>query len=101
MNHNQKQSIMKKLLLLLALSQLNLDMMAQSYQFLGSYSYNGTPDYLEPVGDVVDVSTLEMIDGALPESYPVPDYNPHYISSGYDTDIFLTDSAEVWVTFVF
>jgi len=91
---------MKKLLLLLALSQLNLNVIAQGYQFLGSYSSNGTPYYLEPVGDVVDISTLELIDGALPESYPVPDYNPHYISSGYDTDIILSDSAEVWVTFV-
>lgn len=91
---------MKKLFLLLALSQINFDMIAQSYQFLGSYTSNGTPNYLEPVGDIVSVSTLELIDGALPESYPVPDYNPHYISSGYDTDILLTDSAEVWVTFV-
>jgi len=91
---------MKKLFLLLALSQINFDVIAQSYQFLGSYTSNGTPNYLEPVGDVVSVSTLELIDGALPESYPVPDYNPHYISSGYDTDILLTDSAEVWVTFV-
>lgn len=91
---------MKKLLLLLALSQLNLDMVAQSYQFLGSYTGNGTPNYLEAVGDVVPVSTLELIDGALPESYPVPTYNPHYITSGYDTDIILTDSAEVFVTFV-
>ncbi len=91
---------MKKLLLLLALSQLTLNITAQSYQFLGSYTYNGTPNYLEPVGDVISVSTLELIDGALPESYPVPSYNPHYISSGYDTDIIITDSAEVWVTFV-
>ena len=91
---------MKKLLLLLALSQINLNVIAQGYQFLGSYSSNGTPDYLEPVGDIIETSTLELIDGALPESYPVPNYNPHYISSGYDTDIILTDSAEVWVTFV-
>lgn len=91
---------MKKLLILLALSQLSQIMIAQSYQFLGSYTAKGTPNYLEPVGDVVSIETLELIDGALPESYPVPDYNPHYISSGYDTDVILLDSAEVWVTFV-
>lgn len=91
---------MKKLFLLSALFLLSLSSIAQNYQFLGSYTSNGTPNYLEPVGDVVSVSTLELIDGALPESYPVPDYNPHYISSGYDTDVILLDSAEVWVTFV-
>jgi len=41
-----------------------------------------------------------MISNSLPESYPVPDYNPHYISSGYDTDIIIENQAEVWVTFV-
>jgi hypothetical protein len=41
-----------------------------------------------------------MVQGILPESKPVPIFNPHYISSGYDSDIILDDSAEVWVTFV-
>ena len=91
---------MKNLLLLLALSQLSVSAIAQSYQFLGSYSSNGTPDYLEAEGDEVSIATLELIDNALPESYPVPVYNPHYISAGYDTDVILTDSAEVYITFV-
>ncbi len=73
---------------------------AQNYQFLGSYTSNGTPLYLENPGDVVSAETLEMISNSLPESYPVPDYNPHYISSGYDTDVILTQAAEVWVTFI-
>lgn len=90
---------MKKLLLLLCLC-LSATINAQNYQYLGSYSANGVPDYLEPIGDTVDVATLEMISNSLPESYPVPDYNPHYISSGYDTDLIIDDLADVWVTFV-
>jgi hypothetical protein len=90
---------MKKLLLLLCLC-LSTTINAQNYQYLGSYSANGVPDYLEPIGDTVDVATLEMISSSLPESYPVPDYNPHYISSGYDTDLIIDDLADVWVTFV-
>ncbi len=90
---------MKKLLLLLCLC-LSATINAQNYQYLGSYSANGVPDYLEPIGDTVDVATLEMISSSLPESYPVPDYNPHYISSGYDTDLIIDDLADVWVTFV-
>ncbi|WP_411029944.1 DUF4114 domain-containing protein [Spongiimicrobium sp. 3-5] len=72
---------------------------AQNYSFLGDYTSDGTPLYLtEP--DVVAYETLQSIDNALPESYPVPTYNPQYITSGYDTDIILDDKADVWVTFV-
>jgi len=69
------------------------------YKFLGSYTADGTPLYLVQ-NDVVNSQTLSMLAGILPESKPVPVYNPHYISSGYDTDIILDDSADVWVTFV-
>jgi len=70
------------------------------YNYLGTYTSNGTPNYLETVGDVISVATQELISNALPESFPVPDYNPHYISSGYDTDLALSETADVYVTFV-
>ena len=73
---------------------------SQNYQYLGTFSSDGTPDYLEPVDDVITGDFLQMVNNALPESYPVPDFNPQYISSGYDTDILLEDPADVWVTFV-
>jgi len=73
---------------------------SQNYQFLGSYTSNGTPLYLEPENDVISVATQDLISNALPESFPVPDYNPHYISAGYDTSIILGEAAEVFVTFV-
>lgn len=90
---------MKKILLcLLAFTAITLN--AQNYQFLGDYTSNGTPLYLEPVDDEVSVETLEMISNAIPENYPVPEFNPQYISSGYDTDVLLDDQADIWVTFV-
>ncbi|MDG1805385.1 DUF4114 domain-containing protein [Flavicella sp.] len=85
-----------QLILLFVVTIIN----AQDYKFLGEYTSNGTPLYLEEVRDDVSVETQEMISNALPESFPVPDYNPHYISSGYDTDVNLNDTADVWVTFV-
>ncbi|CAL2084795.1 DUF4114 domain-containing protein [Tenacibaculum sp. 190524A05c] len=89
---------MKKLLLLIVfISQLAI---AQNYQYLGTYSSNGTPDYLENPGDNVSVETLQMISDALPESYPVPDYNPQYITAGYDTNVELVQAADVFVTFI-
>ena len=90
---------MKQLFTLLILTY-TLQLQAQTYQYLGTYTTDGTPNYLEPVGDVVSVETLEMISNSLPESYPVPDYNPHYITSGYDTNLEIEANADVWVTFV-
>ncbi len=71
----------------------------QGYQFLGSYTADGTPLYLVE-SDVITSSTMTLVNNSLPESYPVPTYNPQYISSGYDTDVILDSMADVWVTFV-
>ncbi|OIQ20173.1 MAG: hypothetical protein BM557_05755 [Flavobacterium sp. MedPE-SWcel] len=90
---------MKRLLLLTALLFSSL-IFAQNYQYLGEYDSQGVPDYLEVPGDVVTDATLQLVGNSLPEGYPVPVYNPQYISAGYDTDLILTDDAEVWVTFV-
>ncbi|PKH51542.1 hypothetical protein CXF68_12995 [Tenacibaculum sp. Bg11-29] len=89
---------MKKLLFLLVITTATI--YAQNYQYLGEYTSNGTPLYLESPGDNISYPTLDMISYSLPESYPVPDYNPHYISSGYETNVVLSETADVWVTFV-
>ena len=72
---------------------------AQGYNFLGSYTANGTPLYFVQ-SDVVTTETLNLVSNSLPENYPVPTYNPQYISSGYGTDIIIDSLADVWVTFV-
>ncbi|MDN3595091.1 DUF4114 domain-containing protein [Zunongwangia endophytica] len=89
---------MKQLLLLFGFL-CSLATSAQNYNFLGTYDNQGVPDYL--VGrDDISAETIQRISDALPEGYPVPDYNPHYISAGYDTDLILDKDAAVWVTFV-
>ena len=70
------------------------------YNYLGAYTANGTPLYLESPGDVLSTEAQETISNSLPDGYPVSDYNPQYISSGYDTDIQIDASTDVWVTFV-
>lgn len=90
---------MKKITLLFALVCSSIAL-SQNYQYLGTFSSDGTPDYLEPVNDIISGDFLQTIDNALPESFPVPDYNPQYLSSGYDTDIVLEADGDVWVTFV-
>jgi hypothetical protein len=71
-----------------------------TYSYLGEYTANGTPLYLESPGDVLSTAALETISNSLPDGYPVPDYNPQYISSGYATDIQIDANTDVWVTFI-
>lgn len=70
-----------------------------NYNYLGSYNSIGYPQYLT-TPDVISQATLDLISNSLPEQYPVPTYNPQYLSSGYDTDVILDQAADVWVTFI-
>ncbi len=70
------------------------------FSYMGTYNNQGRPNYLEPVGDVVDQSLLNVIANSLPEGQPVPEYNPQYIAGGTNANTKLTDDCEVWVTFV-
>lgn len=89
---------MKRVLFLAVI--LGLANVAHSqYQYLGTYNSDGVPNYLDG-RDNVPASLLEDIGASLPEGQPVPTFNPQLISSGYDTDIIVNDSADVWVTFV-
>lgn len=90
---------MKNKILFFLISCITTFTTEAQYNYLGSFTSDGFPNYLV-AGDNVTASTLALVHNALPEGYPVPTYNPQYISSGYDTDIQLSDSAEVWVTFV-
>lgn len=89
---------MKKLLLIINL-MYGFVSFSQSYNFLGTYTSDGTPQYFVP-SDVVSSETLKLVANSLPEGYRVPVYNPQYITSGYETDLILDKNADVWVTFV-
>ncbi len=70
------------------------------YNFMGSYNYLGVPDYLLNPGDNLDQSFIDMVNASLPENNPVPTSNPQYLAGSNETNLVLTDSADVWVTFV-
>lgn len=88
-----------KRLLLLANLFLGVIACAQGYQFLSPYNADGVPTVTEGI-DPISSATLNLIQSAVPEGYPVPKFNPQYISSGYDTNIELLETADVYVTFV-
>lgn len=89
---------MRRYLLLISLFICSASF-GQNYNFLGPYTSDGTPKYFV-TSDVITSQTLNLVQNSLPESFPVPVYNPQYISSGYDTDLIIEKYADVWVTFV-
>lgn len=71
-----------------------------TYSYMGTYDSQGVPNYLTEDRDIVSQDILSLIANNLPESQPVPQYHPQYIADGTMTSTPLTDSAEVWITFV-
>jgi len=72
---------------------------AQNYNYMGGWDNLGVPDYLLPEGDSVSYSFLQAIWIALPEGKSVPIFNPHYIAAGFDMDVFVTDTTEIWISY--
>jgi hypothetical protein len=80
--------------------EASIPVVTPAYNYLGEYTSNGTPLYLEDPSDVVSAATQETISNSLPDDYPVPEYNPQYITSSYDTNLKIEGSTDVFVTFV-
>lgn len=89
---------MKKLLLFTLLLTTGFAY-TQNFNYMGTFDSQGVPDYLDG-RDEISAEFLERVNNSVPESFPVPIYNPHYITAGYDTDIHIEEDADVWVTFV-
>lgn len=69
-----------------------------SYKYLGSFNNQGVPNYAtfeQPSSHLIN-----LINTALPEGKPVPQYHPSYIAQSTETNIVLAQSAEAWVTFL-
>lgn len=71
-----------------------------NFKYKGSWNSLGVPNYLSLPNDVIDAYITNLIANSLPEGYPVPTYNPQYLNPNNQSDIVLTDSAEVYITFV-
>lgn len=68
--------------------------------YMGTAGGSGVPDYLEPVGDVIDSDLLDDINASLPSGQNVPNNNPSYLSSSNEFEIVIDAISDVWVTFV-
>jgi len=68
-------------------------------KFLGSFDTQGKPNYLA-TNDPIDANLLKDINKWLPEYKAVPTYNPQYLAQTNETNVVLSQTADVWVTFV-
>ncbi|MGI4803349.1 MAG: LruC domain-containing protein [Janthinobacterium lividum] len=60
----------------------------------------GRPAYLAATPDVIDNSLLSYVNASLPETQSVANLHPQYLSSSATSNINVTATADVWVTYV-
>lgn len=70
-----------------------------TYHYPGSYSWSGVPNNLT-TPDNLDPAFMDDVNASLPERAPVPNYNPHYLADGAPTELKMSASGDVWVTFI-
>ena len=68
--------------------------------YIGTFSSNGLPDYLENPGDVISSDLLDDINSSLPSNVNVPINSPQYLVSSNEFDIVIDAISDVWVTFI-
>ncbi|MEM1257594.1 MAG: LruC domain-containing protein [Bacteroidota bacterium] len=70
------------------------------YTFIDTFDFLGVPDNLA-FADVIQQNLLDDINASLPENVPggIPVTNPDFLA-GKETNLIITEEADVWVTFV-
>lgn len=78
-----------------------IDAQTINYKTLGTWnSSTGVPNYLEPVNDVVGQDLITRINSTLPEYHRVPQERPDLIADSVQTNLYIIQESDVWVTFV-
>ncbi len=67
---------------------------------LGTYNFDGRPNYLEPTNDFISDDFMESVNNSLPEYRPVPNFNPEYLDNQHERNIRITELSDVYVTFI-
>lgn len=70
------------------------------FRFLGSWSPNGRPAYLDPDGDVVSVDLINFVNQTLPETVRVPASNDEYFNDNVQLNTELLEPSKVYLTMV-
>ncbi len=73
---------------------------ALGFNYLGTWNEYGFPSYTVLPYVAASTDLLDAINVSLPESYPVPDYNPQYLSSEIQEIEIKEDDTEITLTFI-
>lgn len=68
--------------------------------YLGSWNGAGKPNYLSGTRDNISADFLSRINTALPEYTNAPVAHPEYFDANTNTNVEITQTADVWMTFV-
>ncbi len=60
----------------------------------------GVPKYLLPNDDVISASLLTYVNASLPESKPLTQTHPEYLTNNVTSNLNITAKSDVWITFV-
>ncbi len=68
--------------------------------YLGNWNNSGVPNYCTPSRDQISSDFLNRVNNSLPERGSVPAIHPEYIASNTASNIEITQTAELWMTFL-
>lgn len=71
-----------------------------NFKTLGSWNSSGVPNYLENSNEALTTEFLRDITASLPESKPLLQSHPDYLTNDKPTTLQITEKANVWITFV-
>lgn len=80
--------------------KLNTPVNNSPIKYLGTYTSQGKPNYLAS-NDTISNSFLLDIKTWLPEYQSVPNVHPQYLSQTIETNVVLSQTSDVYVTFVY
>lgn len=87
-----------KFSILIFLCILSVNLIGQNFNYISDFDSDGVP--LDMVNTPLSQSLVDNINASLPENFPVPTYNPQYLESSIETNVKITELADVWVSFV-
>lgn len=100
-NFSTSADIKNKQFTMHSLNAVNSLAAADNTQYIpmGAWDSSGVPKYLT-TPDVISAQLLSYLNTSLPETVDVRTLHPEYLTSSATSDLVITQTADVWVTFV-
>ena len=70
------------------------------YNYMGTYTSDGKPNYLELTNETITSAFLDKVNASLPEGTPVMISHPDYVASNVETNLNITATSDVYFTFL-